>query len=145
MISIKVDTTDWTKFRTKFKVGMSANMLLAMNDSMDVVGKHATRDMIQNPNLTGPRIPSPVPNIRTGRLRDSLTGKRFGTTFDSVRSIKNTGNGLLGEMGTRTPYAEYLEPKYPFLKPALYTAQSDIYTIFSTYLIKAVLEADYYG
>lgn len=59
-------------------------------------------------NATG----RPGPMVRTGRLRGSITWR-----------LGHDSRGLYADIGTAVVYAPFVEPKYPFLKPALEAAR----------------------
>ena len=143
-IQIRTDISDWLRFKNKFRVAMSAQMMIAMHKSLNSVGFHATKDMPYRGSIDVPRIPSPVPNIITGRLKSSVFGmNRPGAGGDAIRSITNVGTGLLGEIGSNVPYAPYMEKRFPFLNPGLKKAIPDIYAHFKLHLEIAIREADY--
>lgn len=54
----------------------------------------------------------PGPNVRTGRLRASITWQLL---VDSL--------GLVARVGSNVHYAKYVEDLYPYLKPALAAAR----------------------
>jgi len=60
----------------------------------------------------------PGPNVRTGRLRGSITWR-----------LGRDGTGLYADVGTAVHYAPYVEggtsrmPAYPYLRPALDAAR----------------------
>lgn len=54
----------------------------------------------------------PGPRVRTGRLRGGIT----------TSGVEEDGKGLYCDIGTNVTYAKYVEPRYPFLVPALAAA-----------------------
>lgn len=54
----------------------------------------------------------PGPMVRTGRLRGSI----------AVGAVEKDGKGLYVDIGSNVEYAKYVEPRYPFLIPALKAA-----------------------
>lgn len=56
----------------------------------------------------------PGPRVRTGRLRGGIT----------TSAVEKDGQGLYCDIGTNVEYAKYVEPRFPFLVPALKAASS---------------------